>query len=125
MSPARHGRFGSDKRVRWSAEFARVKTEGQRRVKGCLIANWLEAPGKGGEPVRLGVVTPKGIGPSVVRSRARRLLRECFRLNQQRLKAPLTLILVARPSIAGKGLQEVERDYLNLLRQAQLLKEAS
>lgn len=117
--------FGRDKRVRWSAEFARVKTEGSRMVKGCLIANWLAKPGKAGEELRLGVVTPKNVGSSVIRSRARRLLRECFRLNQGRLRTPLTLVLVARPSIAGKGLSDVERDYLNLLRQARLLKEAS
>jgi ribonuclease P protein component len=59
----------------------------------------------------------------VARARARRLLRESFRVNQGKLKKPLTLILIARPSIAGKGFQEVERDYLNLMRQAKLLAE--
>jgi ribonuclease P protein component len=77
--------------------------------------------GRAGEPLRLGVITPKSIGPAVERSRARRLLRESFRLNQHKLKTPLTLVLIARASIAGKDLQAVERDYLNLLRQANLL----
>jgi len=90
-------------------------------AKGCLVGNWMEKAGRGGEPLRLGVITPKSIGPAVERSRARRLLRESFRLNQRKLKTPLTLVLIARRSIAGMNLQDVERDYLNLMRQANLL----
>jgi ribonuclease P protein component len=60
----------------------------------------------------------------VARTRARRLLRESFRLHQRELKRPLTLVLVARPSIAGKSFSDVERDYLNLMRQAGLLAES-
>jgi ribonuclease P protein component len=107
--------------MRWSGEFAQLKEEGRRLAKGCLVGNWMEKAGRAGEPIRLGVITPKSVGSAVERARARRLLRESFRLNQGKLKKPLTLILVARPSIAGKGLQDVERDYLNLLRQARLL----
>jgi hypothetical protein len=35
------------------------------------------------------------------------------------------LVLVARPSIVGKGFAEVERDFLVTLRKARLLKQAS
>lgn len=111
-------------RLRWSGEFAQLKEEGRRMAKGCLLGNWLEKPGRGGETLRLGVITPKSIGGAPERARARRLLRESFRRHQRELKRPLTLILIARPSIAGKGFQEVERDYLSLLRQANLLAEA-
>jgi ribonuclease P protein component len=114
-------RFGRDMRMRWSGEFAQLKVEGRRIAKGCLVGNWMSKAGRAGEPLRLGVITPKSIGPAVERSRARRLLRESFRLNQHKLKTPLTLVLIARASIAGKDLQAVERDYLNLLRQANLL----
>ena len=114
-------KFGRQKRLRWSGEFARVKVEGSRLAKGCLIGNWLAQAGRDGETLRLGVITPKSVGSAPERARARRLLRESFRLNQRKLKTPLTLVLVARASIVGKGLDEVERDYLNLLRQARLL----
>jgi ribonuclease P protein component len=114
-------RFGRQMRLRWSGEFARIKLEGRRLAKGTLIANWVEKPGRAGEELRLGVVTPKNVGPAVDRTRARRLMRESFRLNQKRVKRPLSLVLVARPSIAGKDFAQVERDYLNLLRQAGLL----
>lgn len=115
--------FGPEKRLRQSVEFARIKSEGKRLAKGSLLANWVEEGGREGQPLRLGVVTPKSVGPSVDRSRARRLMREAFRLNQQKLKQPLTLVLVARQSIVGNGLAEVERDFLNLMRAARLLAE--
>jgi ribonuclease P protein component len=113
--------FGREKRLRQSAEFARLKTEGRRLAKGCLLANWIEAAGREGQTLRLGVVTSKSVGGAVVRAKARRLMREAFRLNQQRLKQPLTLVLVARQSIVGNGLAEVERDFLNLMQAARLL----
>jgi len=59
----------------------------------------------------------------VVRNRARRLLRESFRVNQARLTEPIDLVLVARPSIARKGFLEVEKDFLTSLRKAGLLRE--
>ena len=65
-------------------------------------------------------MTSKKIGGAVVRSRARRLLRECFRLHQREIARPVDLVLVARPSIAGKKLADVESDLLRVLRQARL-----
>src|SRR5688500_4554582 len=115
--------FGPEKRLQQSAEFARLKSEGQRLAKGSLLANWIEEAGREGQPRRLGVVTPKSVGSAVDRARARRLMREAFRLNQNRLKQPLTLVLVARQSIVGNGLAEVQRDFLNLMRTARLLAE--
>lgn len=71
---------------------------------------------------RLGVVTAGRIGNAVVRSRARRLLREAFRIHQHEFTQPVDLVLVARPSIAEKAFGGVERDFLTTLRKAGLLK---
>jgi ribonuclease P protein component len=105
-------------RLKRPGEFARAKAQGRRLVCGCLIANVLPRPA--GQASRLGVVTSKKIGGAVVRSRARRLLRECFRLHQRELARPVDLVLVARPSIAGKKLADVELDLMRVLRQARL-----
>ena len=109
------------RRVKQGRDFARLKSQGRRLTRGCLIANWLEVVA--GRPSRIGVITTKKIGNAVVRSRARRLLREAFRLHQLELKQPLDVVLVARFSIVGKKLAEVEADYLAVLRQARLLRE--
>ena len=110
--------FPRSSRLKSRGEFARAKAEGRRLICGCLIANVLPRPP--GQTSRLGVVTSKRIGGAVARSRARRLMRECFRLHQRELVRPVDLVLVARPSIAGKKLAEVEIDLLRVLRQARL-----
>ena len=100
----------------------RLRQQGQRLALGCLIANWSRLP-EGCRP-KLGVVTSKKIGNAPVRSRARRLLRESFRLHQHHLARPVEIVLVARNSIAGKKFAEVEKDYLTALKRAGLWKMA-
>jgi ribonuclease P protein component len=114
-------RFCRAARIKQGRDFRRVRQSGQRLAVGCLIANWQRLPA--GAPSRLGVITAGRIGCAVVRSRARRLLRETFRLHQHDLTSAVDLVLVARPSIVGKRFAEVERDFLTTLRKARLLKQ--
>ena len=107
-------------RIKQSRDFARVRQAGRRLVNGCLIANWTTLPP--GDATRLGVVTSGKIGNAVVRARARRLLRETFRLHQHEFAQPLELVLVARPSIVGRQFAEVEKDFLTTVRKAGLLR---
>ena len=101
------------------SDFAKARALGQRFVSGCLIAN-VRRRADGGTN-RVGVVTGKKIGNAVQRSRARRLLRETFRLHQRQLEGPAGRGPAARLSIAGKVRTAVERDYLRALRQARVL----
>ena len=112
-------RFPRAMRLKQQREFAEIRQQGQRLVNGCLIANW--TPLAPGCLSRLGVVTGRKLGPAVVRSRARRLLRETFRLHQHDLREPVRVVLVARSSIVGMKLPEVERDFLAVMRRARLL----
>jgi len=118
--PAARCTLGRSARLKQGRDFLRLKQSGRRMVNGCLIANWQELPV--GAQARVGVVVSRKVGNAVRRSRVRRLLRESFRLHQADLAQPLDLVLVARPSIAGKSFVDVERDYLNTLRRAGLLK---
>jgi len=108
------------RRVKTGRDFARLRSDGRRLVYGCLILNWL--PLSAGTTARLGVITSRKVGTAVTRSRSRRLLREAFRLHQGELNCPVDLVLVARPSIAGKTGGEVQRDYLKALELARLRK---
>jgi ribonuclease P protein component len=116
-------RFGRAARIKQARDFAAVRQSGERLVNGCLIANWrrLSPPGRS----RLGVITARKLGGALVRNRARRLLRESYRLHQHELTQPVDLVLVARQSIVGKAFAGVEKDFLTTLRKAGLLKERS
>jgi len=118
--PPKRQRLGRASRLAQSRDFARVRQQGERLAQGCLIANWNKLPD--GTSPKLGVVTSKKIGGAVERSRARRLLRETFRQHQHELAQPVELVLVARNSIAGKKLADVEKDFLAALNRAGLLK---
>jgi len=113
-------RFARAARIKQGRDFVRVRQAGERLVLGCLIANWQRLPA--GSSSRLGVITAGRIGDAVVRTRARRLMRESFRVHQHELAAPVDLVLVARPSIVGRGFAGVEKDFLTTLRKARLLK---
>lgn len=114
-------RFPRSMRLKLGRDFARLRQQGQRLAAGCLIANWQTLPGEAAS--QLGVITSRKLGPAVVRSRARRLLRETFRLHQHDLRQPVMMVLVARASIVGKRLPVVERDFVWAMRRAGMLKE--
>jgi ribonuclease P protein component len=106
-------------RMKQAREFDRVRKEGRRVNRPCLIANWMRLPT--GSCFRLGIVTSRKIGSAVVRSRARRLLRETFRLHQRDFRMPVALVLVAKPAIVEKKLIEVEHDFISAMQQAGLI----
>lgn len=95
-----------------------MRAQGRRLVQGCLIVNWAAGLRPGS---RLGVVTSRKLGSAVERNRARRLMRECFRKHHHELGSAIDLVLVARNSINGRGLGEVETDFLTALQRAGLL----
>ncbi len=119
-SPSANLGLPRERRLKQGRDFTRVKAQGKRLVKGCMIANWLILPA--GSSSRVGVITSRRTGSAVARSRARRLLRDSFRLHQRELLQAVDLVLVARPSIVGKHFAEVEKDFLTAMHLAGLLR---
>jgi ribonuclease P protein component len=119
-APPTRLRFGRASRIKQARDFGRLRRDGDRLVSGCLVANWRRLPT--GSVSRLGVITSGKIGGAVARNRARRLLRESFRLHQRELAQPVDLVLVARASIATKAFAGVEKDFLQALRKAKIIK---
>lgn len=117
-TPPARLRLPRGSRIKASGDFARTRAKGQRFTSGCLILNFADLPP--GSQSRVGVITSRKVGEAVVRSRARRLLRETFRLHQHELGRPVDMVLVARNSIVGKKFADVERDFLKALAQADL-----
>jgi len=117
MNPPLRLQFSNRRRISRSSDFARLKEEGRREICGTLILNWLPS-----QELRLGVVTSRKVGSAVIRSRARRFLREVFRQHQHEVTEPVSMVLVARKSIAEMTLETVRRDYLRALSRAKLRK---
>jgi len=119
-TPSAQLRLPRSSRIKSTGDFARTRAKGQRFTSGCLILNIADRPP--GLQSRVGVITSRKIGDAVVRSRARRLLRETFRLHQYELGRPVDMVLVARASIVGKKYADVERDFLKALAQTDVMK---
>ena len=72
---------------------------------------------------RVGFAAGKKLGCAVKRVRVKRLLRECYRLNQEGIAADVALLFVGRSAMLTAKCQEVEREFKKLAKRAGILKE--
>ena len=63
---------------------------------------------------RLGISVSKKVGNSVVRHRVVRLVRESYRLNEEKFNSGLDMVVVARSSAATIGYEAAESALLHL-----------
>ena len=106
-------------RIRQGSDFARLKKQGRRLTRGCLVINWLELPVD--SQSRFAVITTRKLGNAIARNRCRRLLRECFRLHQHALRQPVEMVMIARQSLVGRKYSSLERDFLTAMQDAKLI----
>jgi len=100
-------RAGGRRRLSRSAEFERVYRHG--RSKGNRYLVLYAFPREAGDPAdgpRLGLSVSRRVGGAVERNRVKRVLREAFWLEAQRLPAGSDYVVVARPD--AKVLDERE-----------------
>ena len=71
----------------------------------------------------LGITVSVKLGCAVVRNRARRRLREVYRLNETRLKSGFDIVIVARKAAYDAPFEVLEADFLKLAGQLSLLEE--
>lgn len=103
-----------------------------RKVTGPDLLLWIRrqsepphpAPAGSTSGPRLGLSVSRKVGGSVRRSRVKRLLREAFRLNRQRLEPGYDLVAYPRPGCKWKAMADAEGSLLALCRKAGLLRRA-
>ncbi len=63
---------------------------------------------------RLGISVSKKVGNSIVRHRLTRLIRESYRLQEDRYRCGLDIVVIARTGAKGKNYYEIESAMLHL-----------
>lgn len=102
---------GKDKLLKKN-EFERVFKRGKRfrggRMEFTYLPNGLERP-------RLGLVVSRKVGKAVIRNRTRRVLREVFRLNKDRLGG-VDVVIRVFPGDAPISFHEAEEEFMTFAR---------
>jgi ribonuclease P protein component len=99
-------------KLRRGAQFRRVLQGGSRAVGDLLAVHAL--PGQ--VETRTGFIAGRGIGGAVVRNRARRLMREAWRMVDSAVRPGTHVVLVARPGTRTARTAEVVAELTALLR---------
>ena len=106
-------------RIARSAVFKEAFDGGVKHV-GKFMVMWLRSGDDAG--LRLGVVASKRtFRRAVDRARAKRMLREAYRLNRFRLVGDCDVILVARHRILDAHLGDIQEELLALARKGKIL----
>ena len=83
-----------------------------------MVVNIATAPdGK----ARLGIIVSRRFSKQAVdRNRARRLIRESFRLLRNGLRSPVWIVIIARRNLLHRMVQDVQEELIRILQDADL-----
>ena len=101
-----------------SETFKELYRQGSR-LQGDLIALFYSPVEE--YPFRVGFSTRKKLGNAVRRNRARRLMREVFRLHQHQVKRGVQYLFLWTGRVEGVSFREMEREMLDLLKRGGLM----
>lgn len=104
--------FGKDERILKRKDFTAVHERGRRFFSENFIV--LLSPNSSGVR-RLGLTVGKKVGIAVRRNRIKRLLREFFRQNKDRLPPGQDMVIIARKDTSSRTYDEVRRELEDLL----------
>ncbi len=110
-------------RLHLKRDFERVILGGEKlKYNGVVL--WY-GRGENISPIRFAVVVSKKLGPAVVRNRAKRLLREAFRLTRKNIISGVDIIVSPRDCTRLNSMHAAQEALRTLLVQANLFSNSS
>lgn len=115
-------RFHAEQHLRRPADISAVRERGQRVDCRAFTVWWKRRePGPAPTPTSASarvcvIASTKAVGGAIQRNRAKRRLREVFRLHQAHVPADCDLLLIARSSATTWPLPELEKRFVEACR---------
>ncbi len=107
-------------KLKKNCEFQKVYNNGKSYANHILVVYILHHRN---DPTRkIGFSISKKIGNAVVRNRIRRMIVEIYRLNQDRFRNGLDIIIIPRYKIVNSTYQQIEKGLIKLFSKAGILK---
>jgi len=103
-----------------SSKLLKETFEQGHSIAGRLMVMWLREGNDAS--LRLGVAVGRSIGGAVQRNRAKRRLKEAFRLNRSRLHGKYDIVLMARVRLNKASWDEVQLELIDLAGKAGIFK---
>ena len=97
--------------IKKNNDFQKVYRTGRSFANRLLIMYVMKAER---EDTRIGISVSKKVGNSVVRHHVTRLVRESYRLNKNKVKTGLDIVVVARAAAKESDFKKIESAYLHL-----------
>lgn len=107
--------------LRKNSDFRRVYSKGKSCADHFIVLFVLSNDLEGN---RIGLSVSKKIGKAVKRNRVKRLFREVYRLNKDKIIQGIDLIFLARKDVVKLDFSKMEKSILRLYKRARILRNA-
>lgn len=104
--------------LKLNKDFRRLYSRGKNFVSGYTVV--YASKNRSGKN-RLGLTVSKSIGKAVKRNRLKRLMRESYRLMEEKINPGFDIIIVARGRALGKTQAQIQRDIEYAMRKLELI----
>lgn len=103
----------NDERLKKSSQFTLVYKRGRSEVTRFIVMYYLK---NGLKYNRVGYSVSKKVGNSVVRNRAKRLMKEAVRLNSENLKEGYDIVFISRVKMNSATYKDAEKSVKKLMK---------